>query len=202
MRMHKRMVKLAEEEGVNLPDIRRALAEVRMDYYSGGVSQMHFPVSTRVINSVIRTSADKIRERPWFTEQDVSSYSDKEKEHHVALVERLKLDAETDMKNLIKQRKVAKVGDTLVIHSFNEVSDITQKFSVTYKLMDPDWCMVECWNELDEKTPMERLFFPGIRQDVASKLGVPITDNFHELFVWVASGYNESEYFSQMCRHL
>ena len=201
MKMHKKMVKLAEAHGLKLADIKQALADVRKEHYSHGVYEPMFPVTTRQINDDIRESVVKLREHPWFEHQDASEFSDKEKEHFAGLVERMKVDAATDLKDMLKKRKKAKVGDTLVVHGFNEYRFITFKDSSTYRLEKDGWVRIEYWSELDEKTPEESLFFPGIRQEVADKLGVPLTEDFHNLFVWVAAGYNEDEYLDQICRY-
>lgn len=185
MSMSKRMVKLAEAGGYTLTEMKQALDDVRNEHCAGGISIPMYPISPRDLLGEIVESTISIREvidvRPR------SGCSVKELEHFKGVDERLKLSEEEDQENLLRLMAQAKVGDALIIHGFHESPYGEYKFTSTYRLDPEGWVWVEHYNERQEKMPTSRRFFTGIRQMVADKLGVPLNDDFHEVFTWVAS---------------
>lgn len=186
MSMRKRLENLATAEGYTLADMKLALDEVRKENYTGGVTAFEVPVPTEILDDHIRESVVSIRD--YRLKPIGEGVSERLKSHYKSAMERLQLSMTDDEKMILQTRRKAKVGDTITIHDINASSFSLFKQSRTYRLDADSWMWVEYWSELAEKIPVANQFFTGIRQKVADKLGVTLSDAFHVLFSWVACG--------------
>ena len=66
-------------------------------------------------------------------------------------------------------------------------SDCNGEIVFTYQCKNGKWYYIEYWSELDQHNARQGLpnLYPGVRRDVAIRMGLDLSNTFHEAFDWV-----------------